>query len=82
MRSGHQTKTGAMLETFGNTFSGFALSYLTWVFVVAPLWKLDVTPGDNFWITCIFTVLSLVRSYTWRRVMTRVHQPAKELRNA
>ena len=73
MRSGDQTKTGAMLETFGNTFSGFALSYLTWVFVVAPLWELDVTPADNFWITCIFTVLSLVRSYTWRRCMTKVH---------
>lgn len=62
-----------MIETFGNTFSGFALSYLLWVFVVAPLWELETTYADNFWITCIFTVLSLVRSYCWRRLMTKVH---------
>lgn len=72
MRSGHQTKIGAMTETFCNTFSGFALSYLLWVFVVAPLYNLDTTYADNFEITCIFTVLSLVRSYFWRRLMTKV----------
>jgi len=62
-----------LIETFANTFSGFALSYLVWVYVVAPLWELDVTYADNFWITFIFTVLSLVRSYCWRRLMTKVH---------
>ena len=77
MRSGHQTKRGALVETFGNTFSGFALSYLVWVFVVAPLWELDVTYTDNFLITCVFTVISLVRSYFWRRLMTKVHSHDK-----
>jgi len=73
VRSGHQTKTGAMLETIGNTMSGFILSYLLWVFVVAPLYNIDTTYADNFGITCIFTVLSLARSYCWRRLMTKVH---------
>lgn len=74
MRSGHQSHKGAIFETCMNTFSGFALSYLMWVFVVAPLWELDTTYADNFWITCIFTVLSLVRGYYWRRIMTKVHR--------
>lgn len=77
MRSGHQTRWGAIFETCANTASGFILSYLLWVFVVAPAWKLDVTPADNFWITCIFTVLSLVRGYVWRRIMTKVHKKDK-----
>ena len=72
MRSGHQSKMGAMVETIANTGSGFIISYLMWVLVVAPLWELDVTYGDNFVITCIFTVTSLLRSYFWRRIMTRV----------
>jgi len=73
MRSGHQSRAGAILETIANTASGFILSYLLWVFVIAPLWELDVTHADNFWITCCFTVLSLVRGYFWRRIMTKVH---------
>jgi len=73
MRSGYQTKTGAMIETVANTASGFILSYLFWVFVVAPMYDLDVTYVDNFVISSMFTVLSLVRGYTWRRLMTRVH---------
>lgn len=71
MRSGDQTKRGAAFEVVCNTASGFILSYLMWVFIVAPVWKLDVTYADNFWITCIFTVLSLTRSYFWRRLMTK-----------
>jgi hypothetical protein len=73
MRSGHQSHLGAIAETCANTASGFILSYLLWVFVVAPLYELDVTYTDNFVITCMFTVLSLVRGYAWRRIMTKVH---------
>ncbi len=71
MRSGYQTKKGAMLEVVCNTFSGFLLSYLVLMYVIAPTWNLDISHADDFWITCIMTVVSLTRSYFWRRIMTR-----------
>ncbi len=71
MRSGYQTKTGAAVEVMGNTASGFILSYLTLMYVIAPMWNLDISHGDDFLITCIMTVLSLTRSYFWRRLMTK-----------
>jgi hypothetical protein len=78
MRSGHQTKRGALLETCLNTASGFILSYLLWVFVIVDLYDLDTDFIDNFNITCIFTALSIVRGYVWRRLMTKVHKPKVE----
>jgi len=63
-----------MLEVVANTMSGFILSWCLWVFVIAPWYDLDTTYVDNFNITVAFTVLSLVRSYFWRRLMTRVHR--------
>lgn len=74
MRSGHQTHWGAVFETCANTASGFILSYLLWVFVIVDLYDLNTDYVDNFNITCLFTVLSLVRGYTWRRIMTKVHR--------
>jgi len=71
MRSGHQTKGGALIETCLNTASGFILSYLLWVFVVVDLYDLDTDYVDNLSITVIFTILSIVRSYVWRRLMTK-----------
>lgn len=43
------------------------LSLLFWVFVIAPWYGLDVTMAENLEITAAFTVLSIARSYTWRR---------------
>ncbi len=75
MRSGHQTRKGAIVETCANTTSGFILSYVLYGFVIVPLWDLDVTYVDNFAITCMFTVTSFTRSYIWRRVMTKTDKP-------
>jgi hypothetical protein len=61
-----QTQWESFMETVFNTASGFAISWLltTWVL---PMYGFAITVGQGFQITCIFTVISVLRSYVWRR---------------
>lgn len=63
----HQTKLESFLEAALNIATGFIISFLMWMFVVAPLFGFDSNYVDNLLITTIFTVTSLGRSYVWRR---------------
>lgn len=55
-----------------NTASGFIISLLVGHFVF-PAFGFHVTPAQNFWIVCIFTVTSILRSYAWRRAFNWYH---------
>ena len=35
---------------------------------------LPVRPIDNLGITGLFTVVSVIRSYVWRRIFNRIHK--------
>lgn len=63
-----QSRAGSLLEATLNTLSGFIVSYLVWMLVAAPLFNIPVNHSDTFWITVLFTAVSVVRSYVWRRV--------------
>ena len=63
-----QTRKGSVLEVFLNIGSGFIVAMITWQLIAAPLFGYTVTLYDNFWLTSIFTVVSVIRSYIWRRV--------------
>ena len=63
-----QSKLESLVEASLNTASGFIVSLLVWQWVVAPLFGLPVDWAMNFWITGIFTVVSILRSYIWRRL--------------
>ena len=63
-----QTRKSSVLEAVLNTTSGFIVAMLVWQFLVAPLFSYHVTLADNFWLTLIFTVVSVVRNYVWRRI--------------
>ena len=63
-----QTRKSSVLEAALNTASGFVVAMLVWQLLVAPLFGYHVTLGDNFWLTLIFTVVSIVRNYVWRRI--------------
>lgn len=71
MKSSNQPAHGALIETCLNTASGFFLSYMTWVLIVVPLYDLPVTTHDNLSITMIFTVVSIIRGYFWRRIFNK-----------
>ena len=62
-----QSRLESLVEASLNTASGFIVSLLVWQWVVAPAFGLPVDWVMNFWITGIFTVVSILRSYLWRR---------------
>jgi len=70
----------SFIEQCFNIGSGFFISLMLWVLVVAPLWDLEVTFLDNLEITGLFTVVSVARSYVWRRYFNkRLHRRLDKL---
>ena len=66
-----QSKLGSITEACLNTASGFIVSLAVWTWVVVPVWRLPVTMHENLTITGLFTVISIARSYVWRRLFNR-----------
>lgn len=68
-----QSRRQSVIETVASTAIGFGIAFLaTWA--VMPIFGHHVTHADNFWITTIFTVISLVRGYFVRRMFNRLHR--------
>lgn len=67
-----QKRRHSLLEASLNTATGFCISYLLGLFIF-PLFGFPVTPAQNFWIVLIYTVVSIVRSYIWRRTFNWWH---------
>ena len=65
-----QSRTHSMAETMANIAVGFAVSMAIQA-VVLPAFGHHITLAQNFWITCIFTVASVVRGYGIRRIFNR-----------
>lgn len=61
-----QTRLGSLIEQVLNIGSGFVLSLIVWQ-TVGPWFGYKVTLWDNLGITSVFTVVSIVRGYCWRR---------------
>jgi len=67
-----QSKLESKIEVAANYISGFAIAWLTWVLLAnGPMaWGwLDI--HDTTIITMIFTVVSVGRTYGWRRFFAR-----------
>lgn len=66
-----QSKRMSALESVVNQVSGFVMSLLLWQYLIAPLY--DIVPDwqQNFEITVIFTLFSIVRSYCVRRIFNK-----------
>jgi len=64
-----QSKYQSLKEQVLNVGSGFIISATVWEFLIKPLVNEGYLSLDStLTITCIFTVTSLIRGYTWRRV--------------
>jgi hypothetical protein len=61
-----QSRLSSLIEQVLNVASGFIISLIVWQ-TVGPLMGYSVTLGDNLIITAIFTVVSIIRGYLWRR---------------
>jgi hypothetical protein len=65
-----QKKTHSFLEACLNTATGFVISYAAgWI--VFPWFGFAWTPEKGLGLTLIFTVISVIRSYAWRRIFNR-----------
>jgi hypothetical protein len=71
-RKALQTKAQSILEATLNIGSGFILSVIVWQ-ILANYMGIPMPIGDNLFITSIFTIVSLIRSYVWRRYFNKRH---------
>jgi hypothetical protein len=76
-----QSRVGSFIEQVLNIGSGFFLSLLLWSFVIVPIWELDVSMDDNLVITGVFTMVSVVRGYLWRRFFNKYNFFKKDVHN-
>jgi len=67
-----QSRIESAIEQVCSVGSGFILAWLCWYFVVIPM--IDdgtITYTSTTTITIIFTVLSVLRGYVWRRLFDK-----------
>lgn len=63
-----QSKLESKIEVTANYVSGFLLAWFTWTLLrEGPMEWGWLTTENGFAITCVFTVVSVTRSYYWRR---------------
>lgn len=67
-----QSRRHSVFETVTNVAVGLVISYCLTA-TVLPAFGHQITPGQNAWITAIFTVASVLRSYALRRVFNWLH---------
>jgi len=62
-----QTRAHSMIEALANTAVGVVLSLaaVQWIF---PLFGVSMTLSENFMSTGIMTIISILRSYSLRRI--------------
>ena len=64
----NQTKLESLFEKLCSTGSGFLVALAMWEYVIRPLVKSEILSIDHsLTITLIFTVVSIIRGYFWRR---------------
>jgi membrane protein implicated in regulation of membrane protease activity len=73
-----QTKKRSLLEVCCNVGTGILTAYLAWQYIVIPwakICRLDLNCLIGFHVVLInlvFTVVSVVRGYLWRRIFNRL----------
>ena len=63
-----------MVEAFLNTLTGYIISVIAQV-LLFPACGVQLGLAENMQIVAIFTAISIVRSYFWRRLFNRLHRP-------
>lgn len=68
-----QKQLHSIIEAVTGTAVGFIISWALLSFLISPLFHLKTNYGEDFLITCIFTVASVLRSYGVRRFFNWWH---------
>jgi hypothetical protein len=67
-----QTKLGSFAESWANIGVGFAINFIANLYILPAFGFASLTPGKNFAIGLLYTVISLMRSYGMRRVFNAI----------
>lgn len=67
-----QRRLHSLIESVSNVGSGFIIASLLWEFVVKSTWHIETGLKENLQITTLFTVVSILRGYVFRRIFNRI----------
>jgi hypothetical protein len=73
-----QSRMSSFTESCLNTASGFVISFAAG-FVVFPLFGFPTSVSTNLMLTAIYTAISVVHSYVWRRIFNHRQKPKFDL---
>jgi hypothetical protein len=65
-RAGRQTSRQAILESWVNILAGFSVNFFLNLLML-PMLGITLSAGDNFYLGCVYTAVSVVRSFVIRR---------------
>ena len=74
--NGAQSRWMSFLEAMSNVGAGYGLAVLTQI-VAFPVFGINLSIRDNLLLGGIFTAISILRSYTLRRLFERLRMPGR-----
>lgn len=63
-----QTKKMSIIESILNVSTGFIISTITWLYIIGPMFNINSDLKQSLSITFLFTIISIIRGYVWRRL--------------
>jgi hypothetical protein len=66
-----QSKIGSLVESLINILIGFGIALGSQI-LIFPMYGVNIPLHDNVMITLWFTLISIARSYTLRRLFNRI----------
>ena len=64
-----QTRLMSLMEVLLNIGTGFIVAMLVWAYIIPEFFpRMSGPMAENLIVTTIFTVVSILRSYIWRRL--------------
>ena len=74
-----QTRLGSFIEAWVNVAIGFTINFVANL-AILPMFGFNISAGQAFWVGCIFTIISVIRSYAIRRWFNaRLHSAVERL---
>lgn len=65
-----QSRWGSFIEAWINVLIGFSINFVANMLIL-PMYGFHITAAQNFSMGCIYTIISVARSYAIRRWFNR-----------
>lgn len=69
---GQQTRMWSLCEAVVNIGTGMVVGFSATQFIAVPFLGVEITPWQNVELTILITILSVLRSYVYRRIFNRI----------